>query len=173
MMQQGVSRWEVLYELMKENGYRRIAEVGCKEGRTTEYLLSAFPDSVVIAIDPWENIPNEAESYDEWDFEAIKAEFYRRTDEYKDRRVVLPVTSVEAAEEMKSGSLDMVFIDAAHDYENVRNDIEAWYPKVRQGGLIAGHDWQHKFPDVQRAVTSQFNALHVQVFSDSVWAVRK
>jgi hypothetical protein len=38
------------------------------------------------------------------------------------------------------GSLSFCFIDAAHDYESVKRDLEAWGPKVRADGILAGHD---------------------------------
>jgi len=50
-------------------------------------------------------------------------------------------SSVEAANDFKAGSLDFVFIDANHTYESVKQDIEAWFPKVRKGGVISGHDY--------------------------------
>lgn len=50
-------------------------------------------------------------------------------------------SSVEASKDFKDGSLDFVFIDAGHTYEEVKEDIEAWYPKVRKGGIVSGHDY--------------------------------
>ncbi len=169
----GMRRWEVLYELMAQHNYRHVAEVGCKEGKTTEYLLSAFDDATVIAVDPFENVPNPGESYDSWDYGAIKEEFHRRTDEYGERVSLFVGLSVPVSKHIEDGSLDLVFIDAAHDEDNVYDDIEAWFPKVREGGLVAGHDFQHKFPGVHRAVARHFNLMHVQTFPDSVWAVQK
>ena len=49
--------------------------------------------------------------------------------------------SVEAAKQYENNSIDLVWIDAGHSYEEVKEDIKAWYPKVRYGGLIAGHDF--------------------------------
>lgn len=48
--------------------------------------------------------------------------------------------SVQAASDFADKALDFVFIDAAHNYENAILDIEAWYPKVRPGGMLCGHD---------------------------------
>lgn len=172
-MFEGIRRWEVLFELMQEHGGRTVAEVGCKEGRTTEYLLSAFEDSFVYAIDPFENIANEGESYADWDFDEIRADFLRRTKDYRGRYQLLEMTSLAAAScVIADKSLDLVFIDAAHDYENVHADIEAWYPKVKPRGFICGHDWNHKWPGVQRAVADHFNLMHVQTFPDSVWGLQ-
>ncbi len=46
-------RWDVLSSFMLEQGYKTFVEVGCKEGRTTGFVLANCPDIHVIAIDPW------------------------------------------------------------------------------------------------------------------------
>lgn len=70
---------------------------------------------------------------------------------------VLPVASVEAAKQFKDGSIDFVFIDAAHDYDSVIADITAWLPKVKKGGIIAGYDYEDYWRfSVMRAVDDMF-----------------
>lgn len=69
--------------------------------------------------------------------------------------------SVETAAFYENGSLDCVFIDAAHDYANVAADIDAWLPKVRAGGIIGGHDYCLEFSGVIKAVTERFDKIEV------------
>ena len=73
----------------------------------------------------------------------------------KDVVNIIRKTSVQAAKQFKNGSLDFVFIDGAHDTESVCADIDTWYPKVKVGGIIAGHDYKsHR--GVEIAVNSRF-----------------
>lgn len=58
--------------------------------------------------------------------------------------------SVEASKLYKDGSLDFVFIDAMHTYDGITADITAWMPKIRKGGVLAGHDYD--WPEVKRGV---------------------
>ena len=61
--------------------------------------------------------------------------------------------SITASKLYADESLDWVFIDASHDYESVLADINAWYPKVKKGGIISGHDFPHD--PVRQAVTEK------------------
>jgi Methyltransferase domain len=70
---------------------------------------------------------------------------------------VIESESCAAAARFEDQSLDFVFIDADHSYEAVRRDIAAWAPKVKPGGVLAGHDHTEQFPGVVRAVTEAFS----------------
>lgn len=183
-------RWDVVAGLCQSIGAKTFVEVGCKEGRTTGFVLANCPDIHVIAIDPW--VTQEAgddptrETYEAWDFEKIERTFWENVGEHKNRCRMIRATSKDAAEayfEMRTGpfgyaencvkELDVVFIDALHDYDSVMQDISLWWPKVREGGFICGHDFQHKFPGVMRAVADHFPLMRVGVCPDSVWFVQK
>lgn len=187
-------RWDVLASFCLEQGYKTFVEVGCKEGRTTGHILKNVPDSRVIAIDPW--IANPApkngdptrEDYEKWDFAKIEAEFWGNVGDAKGIEM-LRMTSEQAIDLLNNGRLpngrddlvtprpdeqfDLIFIDALHDYESVMQDIALWWPKVRVGGCLSGHDFSHQWPGVERAVADSFNLMQVGVASDSVWFILK
>ncbi len=93
--------------------------------------------------------------------------------------VINPIrtTSLEASKLYPNRSLDFVFIDAAHDYENVKADIEAWYSKVKIGGYIGGHDYDSFWWGVQKAVNEflQQDFIKKENFSVSnvTWLYKK
>lgn len=76
--------------------------------------------------------------------------------------------SVEAARKYDARSLDFVFVDGAHDHESVAADIQAWSPKVKPGGLLAGDDFEQQ--SVRDAV---FDTLQRKAIIpwDSAWVV--
>lgn len=73
------------------------------------------------------------------------------------KSVINPIrsTSIEASKLYEDNSLDFVFIDGAHDYLSVKEDIEHWYPKVKKGGYISGDDYVH--PPIGKAVREFFD----------------
>jgi glycosyltransferase involved in cell wall biosynthesis len=80
---------------------------------------------------------------------------------------IIEADSVEASKRFKDGQLAGCFIDAAHEYEPVKADLAAWTPKVREGGILAGHDFPHD--PVKKAVMEAIDAVPV---SNRCW-IRK
>ena len=80
--------------------------------------------------------------------------------------------SAQAAHLFEDESVDFVWIDAAHDYDSVKADIQAWWPKVKQGGTIGGDDLP--MVGVNQAVTELFpQAERVSESGWMWWRVRK
>jgi hypothetical protein len=120
-------------------------EIGVKLGRYSDVLLRSWQGEKLISIDPWlEAEPDEYVDHANVDQDQHE-QFYRRTKEllarHGDRSEIWRATSVEAAGRVPDRSLDFVYIDARHDYDSVLEDLEAWFPKLRPGGLMAGHDY--------------------------------
>ena len=86
------------------------------------------------------------------------------------RTTIMHMNSLDAAKQIPNRSMDFVIIDASHEYAYVRDDIDAWYPKVRKGGWLLGDDCTVFFPGVVKAVDECF-PLAVKV--GPLWATRK
>ncbi len=72
---------------------------------------------------------------------------------FGDKIQLIISNSVAAAQLFSDGSLDWVHLDAQHDYESVKADIEAWLPKIKTGGWLSGDDYnEQKWPEVVKAV---------------------
>ena len=91
--------------------------------------------------------------------------------EFRDRfaaelhRIVWHImTSLEAAKLIPDGSLDFVYIDANHRYFEVSQDIRAWLPKVRPGGVLCGHDY-FSHGSVKKAVDDWAKETNNYIFS--------
>ena len=150
-----------LLELVNHVGpLRRMAEVGSYRGVSSELFAVHVPE--VLCVDAW-IAPMWAVGLT--DLECV-------ANEYPGVRVVHK-RSHEAAAEVPDRSLDLVYIDASHEYESVAADIAAWLPKVRRGGWLAGHDYHEAVSHggVVRAVREAFGSPE-KVFSDTSWVVR-
>lgn len=88
-------------------------------------------------------------------------------------RSVLEAPSWQAADQYADGSLDFVFLDADHSSDALLKDLTAWWPKIKPGGLLAGHDAD--WPSVQRALMPwvQLVGGHCESVSVRCWEVRK
>jgi hypothetical protein len=118
-------------------------KVGVQHGLFSAHILTHWEGKKLISADPWE-----AEDQEVWQDVAnqpqdVQDSLYKETllrlSVYGDRSEVWKMRSTDAAAKVPDDSLDFVYIDARHDYESVMEDIKAWFPKVRPGGVVAGH----------------------------------
>lgn len=117
-----------------------FVEIGSHYGRSTAYLASrvalARKKINIAAVDPWlAYIGNEAVS----SFPGFLNCMLQAG--VLDLILPLRTLSVHAAKFFDAHSIDFCFIDGDHSYEAVSEDLRLWYPKVRPGCIIAGHDY--------------------------------
>jgi Methyltransferase domain len=147
-------------------------EVGVDEGIFSEYLLEYWHGRQLLSVDPWLEMPPD-EYIDTCNTsQASMDEKYERTKRrlacFGDRSDVRRETSVEAAARVTPGSLDFVYLDARHSYEGVTEDLQVWFPLMRAGGLMAGHDYNdgvfvQGIHGVRSAVDEFFGARKIPV----------
>lgn len=147
-------------------------EVGSFAGESMEIMAPYF--GVVHCVDPW------IDPCGSPGIEAVERSFDERA-EIAGNVVKHKMGSEEAANLVADDSLDFVYIDAGdHSRDVTSRDIKAWYPKVKAGGYIGGHDFEipelnadAKFPGVAEAIHDFFGRGPDRVFLDTSWIIRK
>jgi hypothetical protein len=124
---------------------RAAVEIGTHRGEFAERFLQGWAGHGVLhCVDPW--IDGEKGIFDQPDAWGNRGEDYaeclRRLQPWidKGRAVILKMTSAEAVLQFRDGSLDFIYIDGNHRRPHVDEDLRLWWPKVKPGGIFAGHD---------------------------------
>jgi len=130
-----------------------FVEIGCWKGKSTTFMADKIKNSgkkiQFNAVDIWEPFVQE-----NMEWSVSFDEFLRNIEPLKEYINVIKADSCEASKQFADKSVDFIFIDANHQYEYIKKDIEHWFPKLKDGGVIAGHDLQ--FEGVTRAVKEFF-----------------
>ncbi len=149
---------ESLTELVAPLNPSTGVEVGVHRGATSALLLKRCPRLVLHMVDSW--------IVDDFGIPSDKQEeFYREARRNvmfaTDRTRIHRADSVVVAKSLTG--LDFAFIDACHKYESVRDDLAAWWPAVRTGGLYCGHDYGKPEFGVTQAVDEWASIMGVKI----------
>jgi len=119
----------------------KLVEIGSWKGRSTSTFCIATEkeDVDIYCVDTWKG----SEEHKDIDTSNLIDEFKNNLKKFNflDRIKIQQGPSLEISNLHEDKSCDLIFIDAAHDYENVKADILAWYPKLKNGGIMIGHDY--------------------------------
>ncbi len=155
-----------------------IVEVGVWKGASTikmaQMLQNNALDGCVIAVDTWLGAVDHWVQ-DKWfqelgfafGFPTIQRKFMKNVIEagVQDFVVPLPLDSINASSLLYNLgiSADFIHLDAGHEYKSVLSDLEAWWPRLRKGGLLIGDDYQMTggWPGVKQAFDEFFATLGV------------
>ncbi|MEI7631368.1 MAG: class I SAM-dependent methyltransferase [Actinomycetes bacterium] len=139
-------------------------EVGVQSGAFSETILDYWAGRRLISIDPWSEAPTQGyvdiANVDQAAHDALYHSTLRRLRRFGERSDVWRLTGSEAALLIESDSLDFAYLDARHDQLSVQRDIADWWPKIRSGGILAGHDYvDGDFPNGKFGVKSAVDAF--------------
>lgn len=117
------------------------AEIGTYIGEYAAHCLSQI-DGALFLIDDWKQSVNRKDITNREQFTRNR-EFDFVSTLFKDKPniKIIRKSSIDAAKGFSDNTFDYVYIDAYHQYDAVRNDLQAWWPKVKKGGLLCGHDY--------------------------------
>ena len=119
-------------------------ELGVQAGVFSEALLTQWPNcSVLHLVDPWRQQAQSVDvaNVDSRGQERLFDETNSRLAHFGARARVHRAFSFDAVRDFRDASLDLVYVDAVHDYEGALRDFCDWWPKLAPGGVFAGHDY--------------------------------
>lgn len=156
--------------------YGTFVELGCWKGKSTAYLLTEVANDglprEIYVVDNFigsTNTKTEQEVYKNIKKEELFKEFLDNISPVGQKLSDIFIEdSAEAADNFRNQSIDVLFLDAGHSYENVHADIIAWLPKMKKGGIMAGHDYNDSWPGVIKAVNELLGEEHITV-ENSCW----
>jgi len=160
---------------------RIVCEAGCAEGLFSKQICEWGIDRFFM-IDNWETIKGQSgdggfdNSWHSKNYEEAVA----RVKPWEEKVSIMKGMTKDMIPIIPDRYLGMIYIDAAHDYDSVLNDLELSYPKVVMGGIISGHDYLG-YPSVNRAVNEfcKKRGLEINVVPDeepamaSFWCIKK
>lgn len=150
-----------LVDNIPKNG--TFVECGAWLGKSSAYLCDLVserrPDINIYIVDSWQGSEDELTSTHKL---ATTHNIYELFLENMGNRKFTPIKamSVDAAKQFNDNSLDVIFIDMCHTYECVKSDLDAWFPKLKSTGIMAGHDYS--WAGVSKAVHEKFGRTTIQ-----------
>ncbi len=131
-------------KVAKPNGI--FFEVGSWKGYSSAFIgtIAKKNNCTLYCVDHWNgssNVPHQTQSPD-------CLEIFRKNMAWlglKDTVFPLVMSSAIAGKIVKDNTADFIFIDADHRYESIKEDLDIWWPKLKVGGIICGHDCEWKY----------------------------
>jgi len=119
------------------------AEIGVQEGVFSKHLLDNWEGGKIYLIDGWrhmngyEDIANGDHNVQLNNIAKTLMAIYN----HSSKATLIRELSLDAVKLFNDDFFDWVFLDADHKYEAVKDDLDAWYPKIKKGGVFCGHDY--------------------------------
>jgi hypothetical protein len=162
-------------------------EVGVFDGENAESMMRQGIGFLHL-VDPYKAHLNHGIDTDRPTYKVTQEQMDRakqlmikRLEPWRENYRLHECTSEEAAKEFDDNKIDYVYIDSIHSYEEEKKDISFWFPKVRPGGILGGHDYamgSHKgdvgYLGLMRAVNefAKAQALELHTAGGDWWVMK-
>jgi hypothetical protein len=142
MKKNGLNRVELMSKICSQFPNGVGVEVGTFKGSFSKQIIQNW-NGTLYMVDVWRGLKDGYidSSNHLLQSENVYEEAMKNIEGYEDRAVMIRASSEISAKIFNDNSLDFVYIDANHAYDYVVQDIKLWFPKVKIGGYILGHDY--------------------------------
>ncbi len=164
--------WIELINKISKNKKVKIAEIGVWKGAFAAQILKNCPNvEKYYLVDPWRHLTDwkKPMNLNDDKFNKIYKETMKTLDFAKDKICVLRGTTLEVVDQINDSELDLVYIDGDHTAKGVVIDLIKLFPKVKEGGVIGGDDYEENIyhhdpnrfdPTMVKPVVDGFVAAH-------------
>jgi predicted O-methyltransferase YrrM len=157
-----------IYGILGDN--LQIIEIGSYCGASAKIISDNFVHSTINCVDMWEKYIEDCSTYDidKQELELKEAEkIFDKVISVKKNIVKNKTSSVEFSKKVLDKSIDFIYIDGNHQYSSVKEDLILWIPKIKNGGIVSGHDYE--WPTVKQALNEVFHKNPDYTFLDGSW----
>lgn len=155
-----------------------IVEIGSYKGQSTVCMAVEIAnlkkDINFYAIDTWEGSQENKDlksPHFTHNLDKLYETYLKNISSVESYIKNIRADSAQSASLFEDESVDIAFIDACHEYECVHKDILAWLPKIKSGGILSGHDYNHGWPGVNQAVHELLGIQNIQS-TEYCWVYR-
>ncbi len=184
-----MDRYRVIGKFAQQNNWKQGLELGVWVGTTTLFLMRNT-NIQMTCVDAWE-VQEDNPEYDwqynkkpvfkngqllrleefkhegqVWNHNLNEQKFRQEAQQWGDRIKIIKGRSLNIINEIPDNSMDFIFHDSDHSYPFVRNEIQAYLPKLKVGGYSIGDDYN--WTPVKRSVQEVFGGMH-RVTGKDVW----
>lgn len=168
--------YPTVIRIIEENHLEVGAEIGVAYGGLCESILANTEVKKVYGVDPYlcKYSCQGLFQLTQDELDSLHDSVLSRLEKHAKKFQLIREPSHEASKYVRE-QLDFVYIDADHTYQGAMTDLITWYPRIRNGGFLAGHDYNHpNWPGVTKAVNRFFRFMRSTVNSEGyVWWIRK
>lgn len=142
-------------------------EVGVAGGRFSLDILKGWNPSLHYAVDNWATIENErgdGNFHQLWHNMNYHTMLWNLKD-YMHKVKIIKGISWDMAVNVPDETIDFIYLDANHSLEAVKKDLEAWYPKLKVGGIMAGHDYLNPDYGVEQSARAFCHKIGTDIYT--------
>ncbi len=146
-----------------------VIEVGSWLGSSTRFIAQRLPkEGKLYAVDTWQGSGDEELHQKDPRLPYLYQLFLSNVKHAGLTNIIVPIRmdSIEASKALNVKA-DLIYIDAGHDTESVYNDIMAWLPHLKKGGIFCGDDWM--WYSVRLAVERAAKELNCKIYVEEAF----
>lgn len=153
-------------ECIKPNSV--MLEIGAFAGESTKMLLDSGKIEKLYVIDAWQNGLDTFDPTITCDLGEVEKIFDATVEPYGDKVVKIKSNSLEYFDKFNDGFFDIIYHDSCHEYLHVKTEVQLYLPKIKEGGIVSGHDYGSPFEGVKRAV-DELIVIPDKTYDDYTW----